>query len=743
MNRGKRTVILIITIAILLSFIPMLNLGTIVAEIGDHSRIIVSLGDSYSAGEGIPPFYDQEKPDNIKEGKPDWVAHRSKSAWSGRLQLPNISKPMSELRGRNWFFVAASGAKTENLLNQQAIEINRNATIGTHWLDPQLDVFNQLGEGQFADYVTVTIGGNDADFTDVITTSALSNRYLFPTALYVKVIDVWNRFYEKDGIRSNLKKAYKDIQKAAGDQAAILVVGYPELLSYTNRFLFDPAEVLFINSQVRRFNRKIEEIVNECREDGMYIRFVSVEEAFKNHEAYSLSPYIHPVMFTQSEDVDQSKPTSSYSIHPNEKGAQAYAECVQREINLLEDTGANEEIPLETKSIRNEIGSPVDIRKGNAQSAAKALNEAVLPASDQADADVWDYLDVDSETVVITNYRGNAADVVIPEVLAGKKVIRIGESAFAQKDFIKSVTIPDTVTSVSAYAFDNDVALTSVVLPDSLLKIREYAFRNCTALSDITIPRNVTILGKGAFSSCTSLRKVTILGELTNLEDYTFESCESLTEITLPDSLASIGECAFWGCSSLVNCNIPTNVTTIEKKAFGMCSSLKEIDLPEGLTTIEYSAFRECTSLASITLPAHLKKIEDAAFMSCFTLEKAAILCNISDQFMGQGIFSYCKALKDISFAENVETIGPAMFAYCDALEDVFIPDGMKTIEGMAFSNCKNLTKVRIPDSVEYIAYNSFEDCDNITIFVGRNSYAAQYLTGEDLVSKVAIEYDH
>ena len=43
----------------------------------DGSTIVVSLGDSYSSGEGIPEFYGQNKKWEEKVYDEDWLAHRS------------------------------------------------------------------------------------------------------------------------------------------------------------------------------------------------------------------------------------------------------------------------------------------------------------------------------------------------------------------------------------------------------------------------------------------------------------------------------------------------------------------------------------------------------------------------------------------------------------------------------------------------------------------------------------------
>ena len=54
---------------------------------------------------------------------------------------------------------------------------------------------------------------------------------------------------------------------------------------------------------------------------------------------------------------------------------------------------------------------------------------------------------------------------------------------------LKSVTIPDSVTSIKWAEFYNCASLTSVTIPDSVTSIGEEAFSNCTKLKSVTIPK--------------------------------------------------------------------------------------------------------------------------------------------------------------------------------------------------------------------------------------------------------------
>ena len=78
-------------------------------------------------------------------------------------------------------------------------------------------------------------------------------------------------------------------------------------------------------------------------------------------------------------------------------------------------------------------------------------------------------------------------------------------------------------------AFADCSKVTSIVIPDSVTSIGAYAFRYCTGLTNIIIPENVTFLGNGAFSDCKNLN-VLVDNSKKNVEynTSTFQGCKSL-----------------------------------------------------------------------------------------------------------------------------------------------------------------------------------------------------------------------
>ena len=370
----------------------------------DSDRIIVSLGDSYSSGEGIEPFYGENKDVKKKIKSDDWLAHRSTEAWSGLLMLPGVDGKMNKHRYNgensdtaNWYFVASSGAVTEDLKGKliKDKKENSNKIVGQkkdwkkvvdytfsldgnpkpvfdtnhRYLAPQLDVFDLLKEnGKQADYVTITIGGNDAGFVNVITDAALNGiDFLHPNRLSDRLNKTWKKFYKKNGIYDNLKQSYKDIESKAGKEARIIVAGYPKLIDKNGFNLFKhnafrKEYAIIVNEAVTQFNNEISRLIGMCQNEGVNICFVSVEEKFDTHEAGSDNPFINPVYLgSKKEDIDDTAMTSAYSMHPNKKGAKVYADCVQEAIkdyekekttqNIPEGTTANEKIKNEREVV--------------------------------------------------------------------------------------------------------------------------------------------------------------------------------------------------------------------------------------------------------------------------------------------------------------------------------------------------------------------------------------------------------
>ena len=76
----------------------------------------------------------------------------------------------------------------------------------------------------------------------------------------------------------------------------------------------------------------------------------------------------------------------------------------------------------------------------------------------------------------------------------------VGDIDIPSEVTYNGVTRPVKAVGVSAFA--NDSLLTSVTFHDNMKVINYYAFNNCTQLKSIDLPNTVTSVSDGAFNQC-------------------------------------------------------------------------------------------------------------------------------------------------------------------------------------------------------------------------------------------------
>ncbi len=250
----------------------------------------------------------------------------------------------------------------------------------------------------------------------------------------------------------------------------------------------------------------------------------------------------------------------------------------------------------------------------------------------------WEY-QIDNGSAVITKYNGTKETVTLPSKLGGKKVTKIGNSAFEKNKYIETAKIGKTYTEIGKYAFSDCINLTKVVfakkiklklidssafsncyslaafkIPATVTELGEGVFNSCKSLKSIVIPAKVTKIGKGLCQYCIYLEKAEIKGKITELPANTFWECYYLEDLKLPDTIKTIGNAALGCCNLIEKFTVPANTTTIEWHAFWGMQGLKELDLGSKTESISGELFRDCYNLEKITFPKSVKEIKDDIF---------------------------------------------------------------------------------------------------------------------------------
>ena len=134
----------------------------------------------------------------------------------------------------------------------------------------------------------------------------------------------------------------------------------------------------------------------------------------------------------------------------------------------------------------------------------------------------------DGDSILITKYVGASENVVIPAEIDGlpvKTIYSVGENATERVG-----------------AFQNS-SIKSVVIPDSVTSIGSNAFMDCSSLTEVKVSKKLKSIGYNSFENCVSLKKIDLSETvLTHIGDFAFNGCTSLSTVKLPDSLKNIYE---------------------------------------------------------------------------------------------------------------------------------------------------------------------------------------------------------
>lgn len=109
---------------------------------------------------------------------------------------------------------------------------------------------------------------------------------------------------------------------------------------------------------------------------------------------------------------------------------------------------------------------------------------------------IWATKKLEDGTLEITSYKGTDTDICVPACIGKAKITAIGKSAFSVFGPLGK-TIPKEYTETRKQ-------IRSVILPDGITSIGMFAFDCCSSMESITIPASVTAITM-AFDRCSRL----------------------------------------------------------------------------------------------------------------------------------------------------------------------------------------------------------------------------------------------
>ena len=441
----------------------------------------------------------------------------------------------------------------------------------------------------------------------------------------------------------------------------------------------------------------------------------------------------------------------------------------------------------------------------------------------------------------------------VPSALSNVTVVSgaLPTNAFCGCKYIKNVMIGKGVTSITISGFDGCTNLTNLnvdstnayytsidgvlyskdrktlilypkgradivfTIPDNVSTIGEYAFEDCTNLTFIVLPDSITSIGSNAFSWCSCLKRKYYCGtvsewatlnasinlgntSLINATTYYYSELEPSEEgdfwyydennniktwnsgkensaseglefalnadeqsysvigigecidtvVIIPDSynglpVTSIYEDAFYGCKNIIGITIPDSVTHIDDGAFSSCTGLASVTIGNGVTSIGEYAFQNCSSLIyNYYDNAYYIGNDSNPYVILMKAKSTDIdSCNIHENTKNiyQEAFENCINLKSITIPNSVLSMGGHAFYKCTSLTSVIIGNGIKYISSFTFSDCIELTRVIIGNGVTSIDKYAFDDSINLIQVENGISYVDKWVIDCDTSITTAI----
>lgn len=174
----------------------------------------------------------------------------------------------------------------------------------------------------------------------------------------------------------------------------------------------------------------------------------------------------------------------------------------------------------------------------------------------------------------------------LTEIFWGRKLKSIGSQILYETRGIKTITLPDSVdtisdsaflyselehivfgskmTTIPAGLFANTPSIKTIVLGDNVSKLNSSCFANTEKLERITLPSRISEIPASCFMN-SGVKTVEVLGNLISIGENAFAYCEFLEELKL-DGVETISNNAFLDTNFIVN--VPSTLSTFGTSAF-------------------------------------------------------------------------------------------------------------------------------------------------------------------------------
>ena len=194
-----------------------------------------------------------------------------------------------------------------------------------------------------------------------------------------------------------------------------------------------------------------------------------------------------------------------------------------------------------------------------------------MPLAGDNNRQLLEYKNVDAETVVLPGcFTSIGKDAFIDckklkSITIPATVKEIGLKAFENIETLEEVKISG---GAGAYSLLNFATYLVLGKDSTAAVIEKEAFSGCKKLKSIDLPEGLTSIGQSAFADCKALKEIKLPNTVTNIAPQAFIR-SGLKKVTIPDSVQTIGTMAF-KYADLEEISVPKKFTDAQITAWGI-----------------------------------------------------------------------------------------------------------------------------------------------------------------------------
>ena len=282
--------------------------------------------------------------------------------------------------------------------------------------------------------------------------------------------------------------------------------------------------------------------------------------------------------------------------------------------------------------------------------------------------------------------------------------------------------------------------LTSYEVPSGVVRISSNAFSLTKELKTVVLPDGLTTLEQGSFSQ-SDLESITIPASVQSIDTYAFMNCRKLKELLgessfisqdrkfLSDPYGMYGNTLFFFAGKEDSSyEIPEGVVALENYSFSGCEKLRSLTFPKGISFIAGSSFEGCINLEAIYGPDatsdHKGLMTDGLLQTVVPALSGDYVVPAEVTALGDRIFLGKPKLRSVTMGDQVTSIGMYAFASCQELRSVTLSANLVTMGYNPFQYSGNLESVYFR-SILPPAVAAIEDTGNprVSFYVPSQAY--------------------